>query len=479
MILKFLVLKTKKQSLRLTKVKISVESGAFVNRSPLYFHLVASLLNSKMKDSSSSTVKTPLKSILKSPAVSPCCSPKNLSGVHFEPPNNLEDTLRAAAENNLRAEELDGFITHMKNQQGSALVDWLQQIQKNLTLLKPALETFVIAILNISWADQERPVVSAYKHFLVNLISAQSYYAKPVIRMLIMSMMGPKDINNVDQKDIRYTFDNVHEALRSVIQISPLAAHSAILTYGKSCMPFMVTPMTHMHTNFIDNLLRLTEYLPNERVPILTLIIHRLVELDSNLPLGEDLYDEDDDDILKTTLNDEGDSSNSTPSPTNVRKTRDEICRDNLDEGMKVLFEYIKSQQDQSGEFLNNFFQDFLKVFESNIMPSYATGHVQYLMFYICGLNPEKFSLHFCEWLWKYFISPNSPSIIRQTAISYIASMIARAKYISVVHLRMYLKRITNWIHSYLNARSDCGTDYRYYVFTSWGIKGFNKPLFN
>ena len=128
-----------------------------------------------------------------------------MSGVHFEPPNNLEDTLMAAAENNLRAEELDGFITHMKNQQGTALVDWLQQIQKNLTLLKPALETFVIAILNISWADQERPVVSAYKHFLVNLISAQSYYSKPVIRMLIMSMMGPKDINNVDQKDIRNT----------------------------------------------------------------------------------------------------------------------------------------------------------------------------------------------------------------------------------------------------------------------------------
>ena len=131
---------------------------------------------------SSSTTKTPLKSILKSPAVSPGSSPKNTSGVHFEPPPNLEETLKAAAENNLRGEELDGFITHMKNQKGGALVDWLQQVQMNLTMLKPSLETFVLAILSISWADQERPVVTAYKNFLENLISSQSYYTKPVIR---------------------------------------------------------------------------------------------------------------------------------------------------------------------------------------------------------------------------------------------------------------------------------------------------------
>ena len=59
-----------------------------------------------MKDIASSTMKTPLKGILKSPAVSPSSSPKNSSGVHFGAPMNLEETLKAAAENNLRSEEL-------------------------------------------------------------------------------------------------------------------------------------------------------------------------------------------------------------------------------------------------------------------------------------------------------------------------------------------------------------------------------------
>ena len=89
-------------------------------------------------------------------------------------------------------------------------------------------------------------------------------------------------------------FENSHEALQSVVKISPLAAHTAILIYGKSCMPFMMTPFTHMHTNYISNLLKITKYLPNERVSILTLVIDRLVQLDAHLPIGEDLYDFDD-----------------------------------------------------------------------------------------------------------------------------------------------------------------------------------------
>ena len=89
-------------------------------------------------------------------------------------------------------------------------------------------------------------------------------------------------------------FENSHEALQSVVNISPLAAHTAILIYGKSCMPFMMTPFTHMHTNYISNLLKITKYLPNERVSILTLVIDRLVQLDAHLPIGEDLYDFDD-----------------------------------------------------------------------------------------------------------------------------------------------------------------------------------------
>ena len=106
----------------------------------------------------------------------------------------------------------------MKNLQGAALVDWLQQCNSCLTLLKPSLESFVLAILQIEWADQERPVCTAYKHFIANLISAQSYYTKPVVKMLTLKMRGPKDIDSVTEDVLITIFENLHEALRSVIQ---------------------------------------------------------------------------------------------------------------------------------------------------------------------------------------------------------------------------------------------------------------------
>merc|ERR1711936_731999 len=109
---------------------------------------------------------------------------------------------------------------------------------------------------------------------------------------------------------------------------------------------------------------------------------------------------------------------------------------------MKVLFDYIKDHA--TTDSLMNLYEDLLKVFESNVLPSYATGHVQFIMFYLCSVS-SKIQEKFMDYLWKRFTSPNTPSILRQTAIAYIASLIARAKFVDVAILRLYMKKITNW----------------------------------
>ena len=50
-------------------------------------------------------------------------------------------------------------------------------------MLKPKMENFVLALLRIGWADQETNVVIAYREFLVNLVTAQGYYTKPVMKV--------------------------------------------------------------------------------------------------------------------------------------------------------------------------------------------------------------------------------------------------------------------------------------------------------
>lgn len=367
---------------------------------------------------------------------------RNTSGVHFEPPKDLSETLQAAVDNPLIRDELDGFVTHMKNQQGAALVEWLQQIQDNLNLIKPSLETFVLAILSIPWADQEHSVIAAYKHFLTDLISAQSYYTKPVVKMLMTSMLGG-DKDSINEKE---TLANIHDALRSVVRISPLAANTSILSYGKSCMPFMMTPQTHKHTKYLDNLLTVSDYLPSERISLLTLVIERLVQLDANLPSGVDsLYEEDEE----------------LPENMAKRRTREQLCRDNLDQGMSVIYTFIEAHGKSESELLN-LYEVIFQVFESNVLPSYATGHVQFVMFYLLSLSPQILTWKFLGEMWKKFISPSEASLIRQTAIAYVASFIARAKFAGPTVLRHYLKKINGWIISYLSARVDMGNDCNY-----------------
>ena len=48
--------------------------------------------------------------------------------------------------------------------QGEALVAWLQALAENLALLKPKLEPFVLATLDIPWADKEKPIVAAFTY---------------------------------------------------------------------------------------------------------------------------------------------------------------------------------------------------------------------------------------------------------------------------------------------------------------------------
>ena len=130
-----------------------------------------------------------------SPARAQSPSRRLSSRVHFAPPENFSELLSS---HNFPA--LEGFITHMRNQQvskartrdnnsylrpnatsqipcrciaifqgfillqGEALVAWLQALAENLALLKPKLEPFVLATLDIPWADKEKPIVAAFTY---------------------------------------------------------------------------------------------------------------------------------------------------------------------------------------------------------------------------------------------------------------------------------------------------------------------------
>ena len=49
--------------------------------------------------------------------------------------------------------------------------------------------------------------------------------------------------------------------------------------------------------------------------------------------------------------------------------------------------------------------------------------------------------------------NPNTPSIWRQATVCYIASLVARAKFVDLGTTKMCLRQLMEWIHKYIAAR--------------------------
>ena len=395
-------------------------------------------------------------------------SPRSGSGVHFAAPENLVELLCKAAtqkmdgaETKKTSDELEGLLTHLRNARGDILIDWIKKIQKNVPILKPKMEHFVLSLLRIGWADQSEEVGLVYKEFLENLVTAQSYYTKPAMKMLLGNLSGIANRAAFDSPDgnasldsvEELVFNNSHSSIRAILEVVPLAGRNALLNYVRECLPYILTPDTLSHTNYVRNLLRIADYVGQTedggRIAILGVLTERFVLLDAQIDMNSkysENHSEESQHVKKEIL------------ALNGSQTKDtsEIAKRNLDAALCVMFKYIEAKLKESMINLTSahLYLDFLKCFESHVLPAKGTGHVQFLMFFLIS-SKEVYSDMFLKWLWNKFTSPNEPSILRQTAMAYIASFTCRANCVDKKSLMNWLCKICEWIDAYIDQSLD------------------------
>ena len=104
-----------------------------------------------------------------------------------------------------------------------------------------------------------------------------------------------------------------------------------------------------------------------------------------------------------------------------------------------------------------------MRVFSSHILPTFNILHTQFLYLYLASLSPN-ISNKFLQENWRIFSNPNPPSILRQTAVAYIASFLSRASFVNVNTVMNYLDRLTQWALTYVRTReaSSSGMDFMY-----------------
>jgi len=370
--------------------------------------------------------------------------------VTFPPPEELGQTLRLVAKGQLEEGDLSVVIGLLESLRGPSLVMWLEELQANITVLgrhkSEQMEGLVMELLKLRWADQEKSVVAAYKSFLVNLVSANTRYTKAAVKTLISNFKGGA------MKSDSEVFKNTHAALKGLLAVSPVGARDEILDQMNVRFPFYKMP-AYKQICYISAVVEMSGYVSGSREQVLCLLMEKLIKLDAHL--SRDFIG----DAYRIRDEEEGDLDN-------------QVCA--LDLFMKVMFTYIQRETHVLEEFNHDkatpVVDIFMKIFSTHILPTFNIVHTQFLYLYLASLSPAICSRFLLE-NWRIFSNPNTPSVLRQTAMAYIASFLSRASFAPVTLVMSYLDRITNWTMTYIKSRESqsSGLDFMFTDLSSHG----------
>ncbi|RLN82508.1 hypothetical protein BBJ28_00014353 [Nothophytophthora sp. Chile5] len=337
-----------------------------------------------------------------------------------------------------------------------------------------------------------------YARFVVHLVSSNTVYVVPTLHMLVRNLCRPqlhqlppalqtqakaeaaaeaelkkpsngvavtiggsmatpvpteekKKVPSLDER-IQMRFDAAHATLERVLALVPTAAN---VLFPVLCEHFPHKRMdAATQVAYLRNVLRVTTYVSGLRERVLALVIDQLVAIDVEIKLDEseeDVFTMDDfldDDLLP---------------PDDASRQVDEMA-DKLDQMMLVMFEHIEqagSVESPASTALSNgekldvrqaalVFKYLLKVFEHSILNTHRSKYPQFLLFYVCRLDPQ-FQDVFISQLLATSLDPQTPPTTRQSCAAYLASFLARAKYISVAYLQKALYHLLKWLHDQMD----------------------------
>ncbi|XP_068970803.1 RNA polymerase I-specific transcription initiation factor RRN3 [Bombus flavifrons] len=398
-------------------------------------------------------------SILKSPGVRSQLI-RQSNRVHFKLPKNLKNIIyNFEAGNGTKDYEDLICILRDSNIKDTDLIEFLSNVRQCISLLGPIHKVFVETLLQIKWTNRSIDVTSAYKAFIEDLICMQIHYAKNTIDNLV-EQFKPDEDNDAEWKneeckeeDIQ-RLNHIHNVLQKILKVVPMSS-KLLLQSLRARFPYIVHG-TRTHEVYVYALIQILSYAPQLRSDILSLIINRLMVLDVNIPRSE-IESEEDEDLMDDTS--ECDSIlgnvNNVVEEDNVTET-DKVhpIAHKLDMCMELILKYMYNCCFINGvlqvECLRSLYFDILQIFETVILPTHASQYVQYIMFYICSFKTAVAEA-FVDWLWRKASNPNVPSIIRQSSVVYIASLLVAATFVTTGLVKAVQFEISKWIHDYIN----------------------------
>ncbi|ESQ52079.1 hypothetical protein EUTSA_v10016395mg [Eutrema salsugineum] len=323
------------------------------------------------------------------------------------------------------------------------------------------------SIFGMSLWDLQPYVMDALVDLVISLAATSGKYLDSCLNMLISNFIPPRWATNklsnsrvIDKMTDKMTevFSRVHEALLKISLLVPLAP--------SRLLPMLAQRMPKSNKNdqvvriYVKNLLEL-ENSPIGQVGgrmILMMVMERLRDLD--LEIGWDdilqddssrgMFDMELEDAVEGTMN-EGDEL--PVGSVNQDTSGGDIMSECLDKLMVISFEHLESCQNAGR--LDQVFENLFASFENFILNTYKSKVSQFLMFYACSLDPENCGAKFSSKLVDIFLSSNKPRPTRMSAVAYLASYLARAKFLPVYFVASMLKRLVDECADYCRTCND------------------------
>ena len=304
------------------------------------------------------------------------------------------------------------------------------------------MEGFVTELLKLKWAGQGEAVAASYTGFLCNLVSANTRFTRPAVRFIIENFKG------CDKEADSEVFRHSHTALRGLLGVAPVIARDEILAQISAKFPYYKMP-SYRQVCYISAVLEMINYIPDSRDPILRLLVDRLIKLDAHL--SRDYIDE-----AYRKIRNEKDEEDEEEG-AKVRPVDGQV--ESLDLFMKLMFTYIDVEtHNEHGEFDGDkarpVVDSLMKVFLGHVIPTFNILHTQFLYLYLASLDTTV-SSRFLADTWKTFSNVNNASILRQTAMAYIASFLSRGSFVTVGTVMTFLERMTIWCLTYVRTKEE------------------------
>uniref|UniRef100_A0A8C7J7K9 RRN3 homolog, RNA polymerase I transcription factor n=1 Tax=Oncorhynchus kisutch TaxID=8019 RepID=A0A8C7J7K9_ONCKI len=329
------------------------------------------------------------------------------------------------------------------------IINWLQEFRNCVTQLSKDHEQLIYVALRLPWLGRSPAVVEEYLSFLSNLVSAQTVYLRACLKMVV-SNFKPSDHKTILQhvagsfSDPGLTLGIVDPQCKLVTNIFFHPSH-----FSTSCflMPILIDNFPFVQKSsrtlecYVHNLLSgcctvwLSFTLPR------SFSILRLMWCDVSLL------------SLSLTQDEDVCSVKSSPAGTNVMV---HPVAERLDTLMVVLLAFIKDMCHVNGcldvERTKDLYKDLVCVFDKLILPTHASCHVQYALFYLCSFRLA-LAEAFLEHLWRLLQSQSHPAVLRQSAAGYMGSFLARANFLPVATVRACLDLLVPWLHLYIDSQ--------------------------